>query len=146
MNNIIDLGKMFVAFLKRTEKKFWYIFVFLLLADVCIFLGEWNEGRIKTKNTQVDFFIVQQITYNKTNKTSQISILEPEVLVVGKSLTTYSFILPVTSKELNSLKVKKGKKIKIKNKILYNNAGKTYRVIETVFLTGKQGEISYNLQ
>lgn len=132
MSNIIF---QIINFLKKLERKFWYIIVLLFLFNGCIFLLEWNEGRIKTKEDEINLFLVQSFVYDKKTQTTKITVLETEPLIKGKSLTSYAVNLKYTPKQL---KLKKGAKIKIDNTVKYNNAGKHYRVLNGIYLQGKK--------
>lgn len=141
MNKVLTVVKFILTALVELERKFWYVIVLLLMVNGCIFYFECSSGKMEVKSVGKDIFTVQSISYDKTTKSSTVVVVETKSLVKDR-LSTYSFVLPFTPKQLAKMKVNKSKPIKIENTIMYNDVGKIYRVLEKVYVTNKVGQLS----
>lgn len=117
----------FIEFLNKLEKKIFGFIVFLIFANICIFLYEWNEGRMVSNDPNDEVFIVQSL--RSTEDKSIIKVLEAKP---SSTPISYNLEVNLTAKDLKKLNVKPNRKLLINTVISENNAGKKVRQFKKI--------------
>ncbi len=122
MQELMKILEQFRIFLNKLEQKIAGFIVFLIIANICIFLYECNQGQMVEKEPFDKEFLVQKIEYGKTQNTIHVREVVPEN--PNSLYPTYLVKVNISKTQLTKLKVKKGRILVINTTIGENDLGK----------------------